>query len=90
MNTNNLTPKRKHNLTKRMLLDYGYDNVRQLDDGTWIGTQELFTTTALFIGLDETGWNKRYCYDDIDKLFDSYLTMNSIADVPRGWIAMRG
>lgn len=41
-----------------------YRDMRLLPDGTICCTCELVTTRAVLIGLDEHGWEHRFCYQD--------------------------
>ena len=36
---------------------------RQLPDGRWIGLQRQMYTISLVVGLDETAYQSRYCYE---------------------------
>lgn len=67
-----------------------YRNLKVLEDGTIIGTGELMFTTALYIGLNMTGWERRYCYQDKDALQRSLDELKTGDDEPTGWIARRG
>ena len=67
-----------------------YQNLRVLDDGTIIGTGSLMFTTALYIGLNLTGWERRYCYKDEKALQRSLNELKTGDDEPTGWIARRG
>lgn len=76
-------------VTKKFLEAMSYLNVRQLDDGTWIGLLPLLFTTGLHIGLDEVGWSKRYCFENMFDAMKECNKLNSFDDVPVGWIAKR-
>ena len=67
-----------------------YQNVRVLEDGTIVGTSKLLFTTALYIGLNEWGWERRYCYQDLDALYESLKALRTVDDEPHGYIAKRG
>jgi hypothetical protein len=69
--------------------DY-YQNLRVLDDGTIVGTGKLMYTTAIYIGLTSTGFERRYCYQDLAALKTSLQSLKTIDDEPQGWIAKRG
>lgn len=72
---------------------YGYQRVKQLEDGTLVGTVDLIFTRALCIDIDPSpygSWEHRYCYKDLqlaDLAFDLYVD----ADKPPypGFIAER-
>ncbi len=72
-----------------------YHDLRVLDDGTIIGTGQLMFTTALYIGLNATGWERRYCYKNATDEDRALIQRNLDAlktgdDEPTGWIARRG
>jgi len=41
----------------------GYRNIRLLPTGEWAATLQMIFTTGLFVGLDETGYRTRFCYE---------------------------
>jgi hypothetical protein len=67
-----------------------YQDLRLLDDGTIVGTGKLMYTTALYVGITDTGYERRYCYKDISALKNSLQSIKTIDDEPNGWIAKRG
>lgn len=73
----------------REMLERDYMHVRLLADGVWIGLIEMLYTTALCVGLDRYGYERRYCYEDGHIAFLELQKMQSGRDVPRGWIAAR-
>lgn len=44
------------------LMQYGYQNLR-LVNGDWCGTQRFIYTVGVVLGLDETGYTNRFCFD---------------------------
>jgi hypothetical protein len=80
-------------MNQNELIDFikeqGYENVRELDDGTIVGTLYLMYTKAIFIGLNRHGYEKRFCFNDA-KLADSEINLlKSSDDEPNGYIAKR-
>ena len=67
----------------------GYLESRQLNDGSWVALVQLLFTTGICMGLNEVGWSKRYCFDDIERCRKEYEKLQSVKDVPEGWIAKR-
>lgn len=67
----------------------GYQLVRKLEDGTWIGLTPLLFTVGLCIGLGPIGWERRYCYDDVFLAMEEMGKLEHGAQVPNGWIAKR-
>lgn len=41
----------------------GYENLREFPDGVIAGISQMMFTTALVVGLDEAGYQRRYCYE---------------------------
>jgi hypothetical protein len=66
-----------------------YEHVRMLEDGTIIGLGRLMYTVALFVNMDLTGYEKRYCFKDPALAVKAYQTMQKGDDEPEGWIARR-
>lgn len=69
--------------------DNGYFNIRQLEDGGWVANYRLLFTTAICVGLDAYGFERRYCYDDPDRAESEIQAMRRLDDEPTGWIARR-
>lgn len=71
------------------LATQGYTHVRVLPDGTIAGLVELMFTTGLCMGLNETSWQKRYCFEQRSDAMDALQGLTSLTDEPSGWIARR-
>jgi len=80
---------KKLEIDKNYFEGMGYFQVRQLDDGTWVGLIPLMFTTGLCIGLDEVGYAKRYCFKEAMKAWFESMQLINFDDVPSGWIAKR-
>ena len=76
-------------LSKGFFKKAGYLTSRQLEDGTWVGLVPLLFTTGIVINLDEMGYERRYCFEDIRVCISEYEKLKTIDDVPVGWIAKR-
>lgn len=53
----------------------GYTPTKLLPSGEWAGVQDYMFTAALVIGLDQTGWRTRYCFEhraDAEKAFEAF------------------
>ena len=75
---------------KKQLEVHGYENIRQLEDGRWIGTYKLMFTTGLFVGLDDIGYACRYCFEDYDDACESVKQWNGRGHPPGNWIKRKG
>lgn len=71
------------------LLSEGYKNVRELEDGTIVGTIGLMFTTAICIDLDVCGYDKRFCFESHDTALLEISKLKSGNDEPSGYIARR-
>lgn len=83
-----MSPEQK--VLENLKADGDYQNLRMLDDGTIVGTGKLMYTTALYVGITDTGFERRYCYKDLAALKTSLQSLKTIDDEPQGWIAKRG
>lgn len=53
----------------------GYTPTKLLPSGEWAGVLDYLFTAGLVIGLDQTGWRTRYCYEhraDAEKALEAY------------------
>jgi len=72
------------------LTDQGYKNLRYVQ-GTLCGTQRMFTTTAIIIGLTEQSYERRYCFQDHNEAPLMLLCMKDVIHHPSGnWIKVKG
>lgn len=80
-------------MSQHQLLDVlkrDYQNLRELEDGTIVGTVDLLYTRALVIGLDAYSWDRRYCYADrgLATQACAALTHGDAEPLP-GYVALR-
>jgi hypothetical protein len=72
------------------LKDMGdYQQLRLLEDGTIIGLRPLMFSTALFVNMDLTGYETRYCFKHEAEALAAFQAMKTGDDEPEGWIARR-
>jgi hypothetical protein len=74
---------------KKFLKDQGYLFVRQLPDGRWIGAHPMITTTGLFVDLDDTGYDYRYCYHSLSEAFLAVQHWDGVDHPPGNWIVRK-
>ncbi len=72
------------------MMQEGYFPVRKLPTGKWVGCFQMNYTGALIIGLDESGYEKRYCYASIYGAMAAALTWDGLGDPPGNWIKEKG
>ncbi len=73
----------------RDLLDMGYSAAKRLPDGSYAALCRLITTNAICLGVDATGWERRFCYQDTAQCLHEWTALQTRADTPAGWIARR-
>ena len=72
-----------------MLESEGYSDLRILDDGTIVGTSELAYTRAVYIGLNNVSWERRFCFSDRELATEECVKLKTSDDEPVGYIATR-
>lgn len=71
----------------RKLEEYGYQHVKVLPaTGVLAGVQGQMFTTGLFVGLDEGGWQRRYCYESRKDAVEALIAWDGAGDPPGPWI----
>lgn len=68
----------------------GYLWPRKLSTGEWAGVQRFMFTHGLCVGLDETGYRTRYCYEDWGEALIALATWDGRGDPPGDWIKQKG
>lgn len=68
----------------------GYQGVKRLPSGDYAGVMRQFYTTGLFVGLDESGYKTRYCYETMSEATAALLLWDGEGDPPGGWIKAKG
>lgn len=67
----------------------GYENLRELEDETVVGTTELMFTRAIYIDLTYSGCDKRFCFKDKALALEELSKLKTCDDEPTGYIARR-
>lgn len=68
---------------------WNFHAIRQLEDGTVVAFGPLIFTVAIYIDVYETGWSKRFCFDDAGLAKAQFESLISGDQEPQGWIARR-
>jgi len=63
-----------------------YWPVRQLPSGEWIGVRDMAYTAGLHIGIDSTGYGKRFCYETRGEAMVALVMWTGEGDPPGRWI----
>lgn len=75
---------------KEFLIKEGYKDVRILKDGI-VGTIDYITTRAVLVGLDYSGFEARYCYQNRPLASLVCQGLKSVDDKPAaGFSAIKG
>lgn len=72
------------------MLGEGYIVPHKLPTGKWAGVMQMNFTGGLFVGLDDHGYEKRYCYETIRQAAFACLTWDGEGDPPGNWIKEKG
>lgn len=67
-------------------VDMGYFPVRRLPSGTVIGIRKQMFTVGLFVGLSESRYERRYCYEHMDDAFLAFTDWDGNGDPPGPWV----
>lgn len=76
-------------LDQQILKYGGYQQVRELDDGTLAGIGKLIFTTAIYLDLEPLGYSRRFCFDDPVLAQAQFGALVNSDTEPTGWIARR-
>lgn len=64
----------------------GYVAPRRLDDGRWVALLKMLFTTGLFVGIDQSGYQTRFCYEHMSDAIAALIEWDGIGDPPGPWI----
>jgi hypothetical protein len=68
------------------LAGQGYSHIRQMPNTEFVGIMQMMFTYGLFVGLDETGYKRRYCYEYKSDAVIAAQTWDGKGDPPGPWI----
>jgi len=75
---------------QEFLEEQGYIGVRQCSNGVWIGVSQQLYTCALCVGLDEFGYDRRYCYEYSVQAIKAAQEYSGEGDPSGMWIKRKG
>jgi hypothetical protein len=67
-----------------------YQHPRLLASGEWAALQHMFFTVGLFVGLDETGYRTRFCFEHYADARMALESWDGHGDPPGPWIKEKG
>jgi hypothetical protein len=68
----------------------GYHNLTEIPNKGLCGLMRFAFTTGLCIGLDESGYSGRYCYEYFSDAFSAIKEWNGEGDPSGEWIKYKG
>jgi hypothetical protein len=77
-------------MDEKQLAEWGYAMPRLLPTGEWAGLRRMAYTVGLMVGLDETGYRHRYCYENAGDAFIAILQWDGKGDPCGPWIKNKG
>lgn len=69
--------------------DLGYTHLRVIN-GRMCGLFSFMYTTGLVVGLDECGYERRYCYERREDAIDALVAWNGQGHPSGPWIKCKG
>jgi hypothetical protein len=64
----------------------GYTRIKVMPDETACAIQSQLFTCAIIVGLDRTGWKRRYCYEREADAREALVQWDGKGDPPGPWI----
>jgi hypothetical protein len=80
----------KNNIIESILKPAGYYEIREIPGRGICGLQRFIFTTGLVIGMDEIGYQGRYCYSTENEALDAINSWDGTGDPPGLWIKYKG
>jgi hypothetical protein len=68
----------------------GYFSIRLLPDNRLAGIMPFLFTFGLVVGLDDTGYQGRYCYEHLTDAAKALANWDGIGDPSGPWIKYKG
>lgn len=92
MSTEDLVEKyvREKDKMQRVARLNGYKLMVFLPSGEWAAVRSFIYTFALLVGLDETGYRTRFCYERELDAMRAAIAWNGQGDPPGPWIKEKG
>jgi hypothetical protein len=77
-------------LTPEQIKGYGYECPKQFPSGEWAALRGMAFTVAICIGLDESGYARRFCYPDALSALLALAQWDGVGDPPGPWLVEKG
>ena len=76
-------------LAEKIQMENGYLAVRVLPDASIAAICDLMFTRSIVLGVSETGYASRFCFEDHLLAIQRFWELSSEDDEPQGFIARR-
>lgn len=76
-------------MTEKDFEEMGYTDVRWIGE-VMCGLMPMMFTTGLFVGLHDLGYDRRYCYENVEDATFAIITWNGKGHPPGPWIKCKG
>lgn len=86
----NMTEEQKEGLILQLIHIDGYFHIREKPGRGICGLMHFVYTVGLCYGLDETGYQGRYCFSNLREAMDSLDAWTGEGDPPGNWIKHKG
>lgn len=86
----NMTEEQKEGLILQLIHIDGYFHIREKPGRGICGLMHFVYTVGLCYGLDETGYQGRYCFSNLRGAMDSLDAWTGYGDPPGDWIKHKG
>ncbi len=60
--------------------------IRKLSNGTIIAVGKMAFTVALYVGLEDNFYERRYCYESLTDALTALVQWDGVGDPPGPWI----
>ena len=67
----------------------GYKHPMQGPDGRWYALFRFLFTWGIICGIDEAGYERRFCYESLNECIGAYAdwSLSGFVGKPEGWVA---
>jgi hypothetical protein len=77
-------------VTHNEIIALGYHSPRLLPSGEWAALYKFIFTVGLVVGLNESGYRTRFCYQCHADAFSALAVWDGSGDPPGKWIKQKG
>jgi hypothetical protein len=74
----------------KVCAESGYLIPKLLPTGEWACLSPFLFTWGLMVGVDESGYRTRFCYENLLEAAKAICTWDGVGDPPGNWIKEKG